>query len=161
MKKLFEHFLVWSGAFEIFFSKRKWLDWINELNLTLFLVGGIFYGWTSYIFILKEENVFLELCTESNGTSNGTSISSCVEQDKKFNSIFVLGILLSNVFTILYGIILDSFGMTQARVATGIPLTAGLTMMIFYKDRVALEIGTYLLSISCCGTLITNYAIQV
>ena len=85
---------------------------------------------------------------------------SCVEQDKKFNSIFVLGILLSNVFTILYGAVLDTFGMTQARVATGIPLTAGLTMMIFYEDRQALEIGTYLLSVSCCGTLISNYAIQ-
>ena len=24
MKKLFEHFLVWSGAFEIFFSKRDY-----------------------------------------------------------------------------------------------------------------------------------------
>ena len=51
MGKAFEHGLVWSGVFEIFF------------------VGGIFYGWPAFIYVLKKEDVFYELC--ENGTARG------------------------------------------------------------------------------------------
>ena len=84
------------------------------------LVGGIFYGWPAYIYVLKEEEVYAELCIEHHnqtGTQLGsagigcpdqnlTSVQStvtCIEQDAKFNSIFVTACLLSNVFGTFYG----------------------------------------------------------
>ena len=56
---------------------------------------------------------------------------------------------------------MDGFGLTTARFATAIPLTTGLIMMVFYENRLSLELGTYLIAISAIGTLITNLSLQV
>jgi hypothetical protein len=37
---------------------------------SLISVGGIFYGWPALQFVLKEENVFSELCENSNSTAS-------------------------------------------------------------------------------------------
>jgi len=140
MGKAFEHATVWTGVAEIFF------------------VGGIFYGWPAYIYVLKEEGVFLELCNQTQLVA--TNQTSCVEQDTKFNSIFITACLLSNVFGTVFGLILDKFGLLSGRIFTAIPMTIGLIMMIFYSNRLSLEFGTYLIAISAIGTLITNLPLQ-
>ena len=70
-------------------------------NFTPCSVGGIFYGWPAYIYVLKEEGVFLELCNQTQLVA--TNQTSCVEQDTKFNSIFITACLLSNVFGTVFG----------------------------------------------------------
>ena len=74
---------------------------INSVYFTPYLVGGIFYGWPAYIYVLKEEGVFLELCNQTQLLA--TNQTSCVEQDTKFNSIFITACLLSNVFGTVFG----------------------------------------------------------
>jgi len=118
-KKSFEHLLIWSGAFEIFF------------------VGGIFYGWPALQFVLKEENVFAELCANSTASSNTNSKSqiSCPEQDNRYNSIFVWGAMLSNCFGMVYGYILDNVGFLPCRLATSIPFSLGLALMPIWPKK--------------------------
>ena len=76
---------------------------------TLLKVGGIFYGWPAFIYVLKKEEVFFELCdVPLNGTDaahewGNMTIKSCIAQDTKYNSIFVTAALLSNVFGTVYG----------------------------------------------------------
>ena len=109
-----------------------------------------------------------------------------IEQDAKFNSIFVTACLLANFFSTLCGIImdksgihkplrlthrpagwgplvdlLDKFGLLCARVFTSIQMTVGLIMMIFYTNRTALEYGAYLIAMSSIGNLLTDITIQV
>ena len=125
----------------------------------LILVGGIFYGWPGYIFVLKEEGVFQELCNQTELIA--TNQTSCVEQDAKFNSIFVTACLLANFFSTLCGIVMDKFGLLCARVFTSTQMTLGLIMMIFYSNRTALEYGAYLIAMSSIGNLLTNITVQV
>ena len=127
--------------------------------LRLFSVGGIFYGWPGYIFVLKEEGVFQELCNQTELIA--TNQTSCVEQDAKFNSIFVTACLLANFFSTLCGVIMDKFGLLCARVFTSTQMTLGLIMMIFYSNRTALEYGAYLIAMSSIGNLLTNITVQV
>ena len=122
-------------------------------------VGGIFYGWPGYIFVLKEEGVFQELCNQTELIA--TNQTSCVEQDAKFNSIFVTACLLANFFSTLCGIVMDKFGLLCARVFTSTQMTLGLIMMIFYSNRTALEYGAYLIAMSSIGNLLTNITVQV
>ena len=77
------------------------MDIINSVCLTPYSVGGIFYGWPAYIYVLKEEGVFRELCNETQLIA--ANQTSCVEQDTKFNSIFITACLLSNVFGTVFG----------------------------------------------------------
>ena len=53
------------GPLILYFQKRKIVQ--NNVIATVieFLVGGIFYGWPSYVFVLKEEKVFYDLCNET------------------------------------------------------------------------------------------------
>lgn len=74
---------------------------INSVYFTPYLVGGIFYGWPAYIYVLKEEGVFRELCNQTQLLA--TNQTSCVEQDTKFNSIFITACLLSNIFGTVFG----------------------------------------------------------
>ena len=73
----------------------------------IFFVGGLFYGLPAHIFILKEEGVFYELC--ENQKTNQTN-SSCIEQDEKFNAIFVRGVFLATLFSYIFGVVLDKYG---------------------------------------------------
>ena len=78
--------------------------------LTCLLVGGIFYGWPAYVFILKEEEVFYDLCNATvtapilnNLTQPDDMVKHCVEQDTFFNMLFVVGCALSNICGMLFG----------------------------------------------------------
>lgn len=96
---------------------------IDAPYISSYSVGGIFYGWPAYIYVLKEEGVFRELCNETQLLA--TNQTSCVEQDTKFNSIFITACLLSNVFGTVFGLILDKFGLLSGRICTAIPMTIG------------------------------------
>ena len=98
---------------------------LNHLQIKfIFLVGGIFYGWPSFVFLLKKEKVFYNLCEEEFDTipSNLTNwdtenlpdteediIRSCVPQDEMFNTLFVAGCAISNMVGVIYGKVILSF----------------------------------------------------
>ena len=55
---------------------------------------------------------------------------------------------------------MDKYGLFGARVATAIPMTTGLIMMIFVGNRLIFEIGTYFIAVAAIGVLITNLTVQ-
>ena len=58
------------------------------------------------------------------------------------------------------GLILDRAGLFASRIATAVPMTIGLIMMIFVQNRVVFEAGTYMIAIAAIGVLITNLTVQ-
>lgn len=55
---------------------------------------------------------------------------------------------------------MDKFGLFSGRIATAIPMTTGLIMMIFVQNRIVFEAGTYLIAVAAIGVLITNLTVQ-
>ena len=116
------------------------------------------FGWPAYLYVLKEEKVYLELCNQTEiEIQNATS---CFEQDAKFQSMFILGCLLANIFGTVFGLILDSYGVFTTRILAGIPLTSSLIFLIFYENRWLLDVGCYLLGVCALGGLLTNLSLQ-
>ena len=79
------------------------------ISLIIISVGGIFYGWPAYVFVLKEERIFYDLCENSthnfyiNETIGTGDVPSCPEQDTYYNMLFVIGCALSNSSGLLFG----------------------------------------------------------
>ena len=130
----FEHWSIATAVVEIFF------------------VGGLFYGLPAHIFILKEEGVFSELC------ENGTS--GCIAQDEQFNAIFVRGLFVATLFSYIFGVILDKYGLLTARLSISTTMSVGLLFMVFYEDRNVLEFGIYCIAAGALGLFLTNMSLQ-
>lgn len=51
----------------------------------MIVVGGLFYGWPTYVFVLKEERVFYEVCNQTIPVGANVTdehyIPQCVEQE--------------------------------------------------------------------------------
>ena len=131
-----EHWSIATAVFEIFF------------------VGGLFYGLPAHIFIMKEEGVFNELCEEKNQTSG------CIAQDEQFNAIFVRGLFVATLFIYIFGVVLDKYGLLTARLSISTSMSLGLLLMVFYENRIVLEIGIYFITAGALGLFLTNMSLQ-
>ena len=130
-------------------------------------MGGIFYGWPAYVFVLKEEGIFHELCENSttshsilSNSSSSRKYEPCAEQDTYYNMLFVIGCALSNMCGLIFGFVLDKFGLLACRITTGVPMTLGLILMIFYDVSNALVLGLELIAFAALGSLMTNLTLQ-
>ena len=74
--------------------------------------------------------------------------------------MFIIGCLLANIFGTVYGLIMDKWGIFKCRIFAGIPLTTSLVFLIFYENRLLLDIGCYLLGLCALGCLLTNLSLQ-
>ena len=68
--------------------------------------------------------------------------------------------MLSNCFGMVYGYILDNVGFFPCRLATSIPFSLGLALMVFYENRTIFTLGVELVAIGGIGVLLTNITIQ-
>ncbi|KAG9465373.1 hypothetical protein GDO78_018424 [Eleutherodactylus coqui] len=76
--------------------------------------AGVTFGWTSLVFVLKEENYFEELCPEMrNQTANSTD--GCLSQDERFSLIFTVASFMNSAMTFPGGYIFDRFGTAVTR----------------------------------------------
>ncbi|XP_078530458.1 equilibrative nucleobase transporter 1-like isoform X2 [Lissotriton helveticus] len=131
-------------------------------RLATFLTGllecvgfaGVFFGWASLVFVLKQEKYFANLCTTDNSTSstdnstsstdNSTSSNStssnftgetdCSAQDERFSLIFTIASFLNNFMTLPNGFIFDHFGTMVTRLI-GIFLYTAATLLIAFSTE--------------------------
>ena len=88
--------------------------------IEIFLFGGIIYGWGSYVFILKSEGFFSDLCTFDNITKINASITtttSCSEQDERLNMIFAIALSLGAGLCFYIGYLNSRFGPLVTRLS--------------------------------------------
>ncbi|RXG61994.1 hypothetical protein Avbf_16694 [Armadillidium vulgare] len=97
-----------------FNSIHKWTIYITGL-LETFIFNGCVFGWGPMVYILKNENVFLDLCDDQvkmNSTNetlliyNETeekevALNGCPEQDKEFALIYTITILIYSIPSII------------------------------------------------------------
>ncbi|XP_078664413.1 equilibrative nucleobase transporter 1-like isoform X3 [Branchiostoma floridae x Branchiostoma belcheri] len=115
------------------FEKRVLLLAISVLEMLL--LSGIIYGWTSLVYILKQEGYFSDLCvtTPANNTEQSTQISchvlsnnftqdapchrypECLAQDETLTQVFAISVVASQVASLFAGIALDYFGLRFTR----------------------------------------------
>ncbi|CAB4001727.1 Hypothetical predicted protein, partial [Paramuricea clavata] len=87
----------------------------SELQVLLF--SAIIYGWAALAVVLKQDNIFHDLCKP---TSNGNStliterrLKTCI--DERLDLVFLTGLLAYSVTGIVSGPFLDRFGPRKAR----------------------------------------------
>lgn len=110
-------------------------------RLTTFFTGllecmgfaGVVFGWTSLVFVLKQEKYFANLCTTDNSTSaNSTGETDCSPQDERFSLVFTIASFLNNFMTLPNGFIFDHFGTMVTRLI-GIFVYTVATLLIAFS----------------------------
>ena len=95
---------------------------VGVLEVVLF--SGNMLGWSSLLFMLKEEGFFQELCTSgANSTGNSSVVSEtasvlkrdCVAQEERFSLVITLTSGIGNGATVLVGIAVDKLGAKKVR----------------------------------------------
>lgn len=78
--------------------------------------AGVLFGWTSLLFVFKQEGYFAEPCEQDCMLrSNATGPPGSKAQDEKFSLIFTLASFMNNFMTFPTGYIFDHFKTTVAR----------------------------------------------
>ncbi|KAJ8304081.1 hypothetical protein KUTeg_017664 [Tegillarca granosa] len=150
--------LQYKVNFCVIFQDKDHID-MNFKKLTIVLItlietllfGGLLLGWSSLVYVLKEEGLFENLCDHhsNNGNlkadltpENSTNITNttnediseskvnikqlCTEQDTQLNFIFSIALSIGNVCTVFIGIADNRLGtkMTRTLFASGSMLLA-------------------------------------
>ncbi|XP_041371222.1 solute carrier family 43 member 3-like isoform X3 [Gigantopelta aegis] len=119
------------------------------------LFAGVIYGWSSFVFIFKEEGIYAHLCdVDSNITTSLTGLTnsppsfstssavaedgnekttqqSCVEQDSMFNLAFTVSTVIITSSTVVAGYMHYKFGITVVRVIAMFMVVSGYLMVAF------------------------------
>ena len=83
----------------------------NALKITtglveIFFICGLVYGWGVFDYILKEENIYEELCNDEEQFKNGNT-TSCDGQNKIFLQITSIGTFILSAGSLMIGSLLD------------------------------------------------------
>ncbi|XP_028618855.1 solute carrier family 43 member 3 [Grammomys surdaster] len=140
------------------------------LYLATFLTGllecigfaGVLFGWTSLLFVFKEENYFLKPCEQDCLLqSNITGPFDLKAQDEKFLLIFTLASFMNNFMTFPTGYIFDRFKTTVARLIAILFYTCATLIIAFTSADTAmlLFLAMPMLAVGGILFLITNLQI--
>ncbi|XP_072047130.1 equilibrative nucleobase transporter 1-like [Amphiura filiformis] len=91
--------------------------------------GGLFYGWPSLVYVLKEESYYFDLCVH-NDTSRITESVVCDKQDANLNLVYTIGSTTAFLFLLPVGIVFDWFGTRLTRILSHFILVTGLLLML-------------------------------
>lgn len=80
--------------------------------LEIFLFSALVFGWAALVVVLKQENVFGDLC-EYNDEGNRTK--DCTKQDERLNLVFLIGGISFASNGVVSGAFLDHFGPRKTR----------------------------------------------
>ncbi|XP_066268281.1 equilibrative nucleobase transporter 1-like isoform X2 [Branchiostoma lanceolatum] len=129
------------------FEKRFLLLAISVLEMLLF--SGIIYGWTSLVYILKQEGYFSDHCetTSANTTQQNTQVNcqvitntstqdapcypACLEQDETLTQVFAISVVASQVASLFAGIALDYFGLRFIRTCFSVMMATAALLLGF------------------------------
>nr|XP_020748227.1 solute carrier family 43 member 3 [Odocoileus virginianus texanus]XP_020748228.1 solute carrier family 43 member 3 [Odocoileus virginianus texanus]XP_020748230.1 solute carrier family 43 member 3 [Odocoileus virginianus texanus]XP_020748231.1 solute carrier family 43 member 3 [Odocoileus virginianus texanus] len=124
--------------------------------------AGVLFGWTSLVFVFKEQRYFEELCEPDAGPlGNATRLDDCRARDEQFSLIFTLASFMNNFMTFPTGYIFDRFQTTVARlIAIFLYTSATLTIAFTSADSaVLLFLAMPMLAVGGILFLITNLQI--
>ena len=101
-----------------------WKKWVltGWALIEIFLFGGVFYGWGSLVFILKNDGIYADLCPYNLpiDSSNGTAVTHdngvCEAQDSKMMLCFTIASALFCVGGAVFGHINYKFGTRVTRI---------------------------------------------
>uniref|UniRef100_A0A8C5QP80 Solute carrier family 43 member 3 n=2 Tax=Leptobrachium leishanense TaxID=445787 RepID=A0A8C5QP80_9ANUR len=122
--------------------------------------AGIAFGWASFVFILKHEKYFQDLCPYP-GNQSRNATDGCPEQDEQFSQIFTVAIFLNSFMTFPFGFIFDKFGTAVTRsLAIFLYTMATLFIALSYAD-IATIMFPALFFLAAGGTLLLVTNMQV
>ncbi|XP_061099597.1 equilibrative nucleobase transporter 1-like [Conger conger] len=119
--------------------------------------AGAFTGWTSLVFVLKDEGYYSDLCV--NATSANSSVfTDCSAQDSWLSLVYTIGICVNNTLAVPMGLFFDKFGTMAARILVISLYTAGTLMLAFSSADVPILVFPAVLCIILAGLtlMITN-----
>ncbi|XP_069111667.1 equilibrative nucleobase transporter 1-like [Argopecten irradians] len=142
--------------------------------LEVLLFGGLQYGWFSLLFVLKQENVFRNLCLNRNNNTSVNEVSSsngsieassedCFPQDERFNLVFSIGIAVFTIIIVLFGQLYFKFGVKKIRTISTLLLVSGVLCFGFTSsDHPFLVIpGIVCVGVGGLSLLISNMQVAV
>ncbi|KAF7663154.1 hypothetical protein LDENG_00216890 [Lucifuga dentata] len=77
--------------------------------------AGVVFGYTSLVFVLKEDGYFSQLCVNVSNTNDTPSSTDCSGQDEQFSLVFTIASFLNNFLSLFNGYLFDRFGTMVTR----------------------------------------------
>ncbi|CAH1243346.1 SLC43A3 [Branchiostoma lanceolatum] len=163
------------------FEKRFLLLGISVLEMLLF--SGIIYGWTSLVYILKQEGYFSDLCgasssnsteqhaqincqgsPDSNSSSHGAHCHpKCLQQDATLTQVFAISVIMSQVASLFAGMALDYLGLRFIRTCFSTLVATAALFLGFSKREYPYVLFVYpgmiLLGMCANVTLLANVTV--
>ncbi|XP_043971169.1 solute carrier family 43 member 3a [Gambusia affinis] len=145
---------------EVDSKMRYWLTLISGM-LECLCFAGVVFGYTSLVFVLKEDQYFSELC--SNNTAGDSSLveTDCRGQDEQFSLVFTIASFLNNFLSLINGYLFDRFGTMVTRLLAVSLYTTGTLFVAFSSAAYSLMLFPALSCIAVGGILLLMTNIQV
>ncbi|KAH9502318.1 hypothetical protein Btru_073451 [Bulinus truncatus] len=122
--------------------------------------GGLIFGWGSFVYVLKDEGFYQDLChnVTINSTHEGESTVDCPERDSRLELVFTIGSMCAGVGSFVLGQINYKFGMRTARIVASLLFMSGAFMVAFTTIELQWLIfpGMALTAFGGMGMLLTN-----
>ncbi|KAM4749873.1 solute carrier family 43 member 3a [Anableps anableps] len=149
-------------ACEVGTKMRYWLTLISGM-LECLCFAGVVFGYTSLVFVLKEDQYFSELCSNNTGSSSSSTLmeKDCRSQDEQFSLVFTITSFLNNFLSLINGYLFDRFGTMVTRLLAISLYTAGTLFVAFSSAAYSLMLFPALSCIAVGGILLLMTNIQV
>ena len=82
------------------------------------LFSGLVFGWSSLVFVLKEEGIYSNLCQERNSTVGNTTdvvLPTCSAQDEMLQLAYTIAVTAIPIMNFFIGALFSKFGIRLTR----------------------------------------------
>ncbi|XP_054897258.1 solute carrier family 43 member 3a [Poeciliopsis prolifica] len=145
---------------EVSSKMRYWLTLISGM-LECLCFAGVVFGYTSLVFVLKEDQYFSELCSNSTASNSSQVETDCRGQDEQFSLVFTIASFLNNFLSLINGFLFDRFGTMVTRLLAVCLYTTGTLFVAFSSAAYSLMLFPALSCIAVGGILLLMTNIQV
>ncbi|XP_014864608.1 PREDICTED: solute carrier family 43 member 3 [Poecilia mexicana] len=145
---------------EVGSKMRYWLTLISGM-LECLCFAGVVFGYTSLVFVLKEDQYFSELCSNNTVSNSSLVETDCRGQDEQFSLVFTIASFLNNFLSLINGYLFDRFGTMVTRLLGVSLYTTGTLFVAFSSAANSLMLFPALSCIAVGGILLLMTNIQV
>ncbi|XP_027874385.1 solute carrier family 43 member 3a [Xiphophorus couchianus] len=145
---------------EVGSKMRYWLTLISGM-LECLCFAGVVFGYTSLVFVLKEDQYFSELCSNNTASNSSLVETDCRGQDEQFSLVFTIASFLNNFLSLINGYLFDRFGTMVTRLLAVSLYTTGTLFVAFSSAAYSLMLFPALSCIAVGGILLLMTNIQV
>ncbi|KAM3623136.1 uncharacterized protein V6R79_007476 [Siganus canaliculatus] len=109
---------------------RYWLTLVSGM-LECLCFAGVLFGFTSLMFVLKEDGYFSQLCVTVPGANSSLNSTDCTRQDEQFSLVFTIASFLNNFLNLFNGYLFDRYGTMVTRLLAICLYTTGTLLVAF------------------------------